>query len=92
MDKYKINICKDFSVDEATEFREKVNELIDKGEKYFQLDFSKCEFVDSTGLGVLVSIHKKCTDLNGELVLCSINNRVLKLFNLTRLDQVFNII
>jgi anti-sigma B factor antagonist len=91
MDKKKIAISKDFSVDEATDFREKVYNLINNGEKYFKLDFSRCEFVDSTGLGVLVSIHKKCGELNGELELCSINNKVMKLFNLTRLDQVFNI-
>lgn len=91
MDKKKITISKDFSVDEATDFRENVYDLIESGEKHFKLDFSKCEFVDSTGLGVLVGIHKKCSELNGELELSSINNKVMKLFNLTRLDQVFNI-
>ncbi|MCT4542746.1 MAG: STAS domain-containing protein [Vallitalea sp.] len=92
MDKRDIIISKDFSVDDATEFREKVYQLINNGERYFVLDFSKCEFVDSTGLGVLVSIHKKCLELNGRLLLSKINKEVMRLFNLTRLDQVFEII
>lgn len=91
MNKQNMLISKDFSVDEATEFRGKVYQLISNGEKHFVLDFSSCEFVDSTGLGVLVGIHKKCMELNGSLELCSINPKVMKLFNLTRLDQVFKI-
>ena len=85
-------IPESFVVDEAAEFRQKVYDLISKGEKHFVLDFSNCTFIDSTGLGVLVSVYKKCAELNGSLKLCSINNtQVLKVFKLTRLDKVFEI-
>lgn len=80
-----------FAVDEAAEFREKINDLMDKGEKHFVLNFNKCTFVDSTGLGVLVSIYKKCEKINGSLKLHSINPQVMKVFKLTRLDKVFQI-
>ena len=80
-----------FAVDEAAEFREKVNDLINKGEKHFVLNFKKCTFVDSTGLGVLVSIYKKCEKINGSFKLNSINPQVMKVFKLTRLDKVFQI-
>lgn len=87
-----ILIPKDFLVDEAMEFRQKIYDLISKGEKHFVLDFSKCTFIDSTGLGVLVSTYKKCIELDGTLKLCSIDNpQVLKIFRLTRLDKVFEI-
>ncbi|SHJ96990.1 STAS domain-containing protein [Paramaledivibacter caminithermalis] len=52
-----ILIPENFAVDEASEFREKLIKLTDKGEKYFSLDFSNCSFIDSTGLGVIVSIY-----------------------------------
>lgn len=86
-----ILIPENFAVDEAAEFRERINNLINKGEKDFVLDFKKCTFVDSTGLGVLVSIYKKCETINGSLKLHSINPQVMKVFKLTRLDKVFKI-
>jgi anti-sigma B factor antagonist len=92
MSELNILMPEDFAVDEAAEFREKINTLISQGEKQFVLDFSKCTFVDSTGLGILVGIYKKCTELNGSLKLRSINSQVIKIFNLTRLDKVFQII
>ena len=85
-------IPENFAVDEASEFREKLMQLINKGENHFDLDFSKCTFIDSTGLGVLVSIYKRCMELDGSFKLHSINNpQVMKVFKLTRLDKVFEI-
>ena len=86
-----IEIPENFAVDEADEFREKLNYLLSNGEKNFVLNFSKCTFIDSTGLGVLVSIYKKCKAVNGTFELHSINQQVMKIFNLTRLDKVFDI-
>lgn len=81
-----------FAVDEAAEFRQKVYELISQGERHFELNFSNCNFIDSTGLGVLVSAYKKCMELEGSFKLCFVNNpQVIKVFKLTRLDKVFAI-
>jgi anti-sigma B factor antagonist len=91
MNELNIEIPENFAVDEADKFREKLNYLINKGEKNFSLNFSKCTFIDSTGLGVLVSTYKKCEQLNGNFKLHSINEQVMKIFNLTRLDKVFDI-
>jgi len=85
-------IPENISVDEAAEFREKVYDLICKGEKHFKLDFKNCSFIDSTGLGVLVSIYKKCKELNGSLTIYKVNNpKVMKIFKLTRLDKALQI-
>jgi len=92
MKEIEIVIPENFAVDEADEFREKLNHLISNGEKHFVLDFSNCSFIDSTGLGVLVSIYKKCMELNGSLKFHSIiNEQVMRVFKLTRLDKVFEI-
>lgn len=92
MNEINMSISENFAVEEAAEFREKVNDLISKGQNSFLLDFSNCTFVDSTGLGVLVGIYKKCKELNGTFKLRSINPQVMKVFKLTRLDKVFQII
>ena len=61
------------------------------GKTDFIFDFSNCDFIDSTGLGALVSIYKKCVEKNGSLKLKSLKPEVDKLFKLTRLDKVFDI-
>ncbi|WP_244169763.1 MULTISPECIES: STAS domain-containing protein [Paenibacillus] len=81
-----------FSVEEASDFREKVKEYIDKGTYSFVLDFSTCAFIDSTGLGVIVSSYKKCVENGGTIKLQSLNANVRKIFELTRLTHVFEIL
>ncbi|MEJ8553172.1 STAS domain-containing protein [Tepidibacter sp. Z1-5] len=91
MSEIKISMPENFAVDEAAEFRQNMNNLIAEGNKNFMLNFSGCTFIDSTGLGVLVGIYKKCNEINGSLILNSINSKVMKIFELTRLDKVFEI-
>lgn len=87
-----ISIPESFTVDEAAEYREKIYNMINSGEKNYILDFRKCTFIDSTGLGVLVGIYKKCAERGGSLKLKSIiDPKVMKIFKLTRLDKVFDI-
>ena len=86
-----ISIPKDFNVEVVADFRIKVNEYIEDGKTDFIFDFSNCDFIDSTGLGALVSIYKKCVEKNGSLKLKSLKPEVDKLFKLTRLDRVFDI-
>ncbi|MGI6227282.1 MAG: STAS domain-containing protein [Peptococcales bacterium] len=81
-----------FSMEEAGVFKEEAYQLLQNGKSKFLVDFSNCNFIDSTGLGMLVAIYKKCAEQGGELSLCSINDtNVLKVFQLTRLDKVFEI-
>jgi anti-sigma B factor antagonist len=86
-----MDIPKDFTVDEVAAFRTKTNKLIEEGNKNFTFNFSQCNFIDSTGLGALVSIYKKCTEKGGSVKLKSLKPEVEKLFKLTRLDKVFEI-
>ena len=86
-----MNIPTDFVVDEVATFRTKINKLIEEGNKNFIFNFSKCDFIDSTGLGAIVSIYKKCVEKGGSIKLKSLKPEVEKLFKLTRLDKVFEI-
>lgn len=81
-----------FSVEEASGFREDVRNYILEGTSSFVLDFGNCRFIDSTGLGVIVSSYKKCVESGGTIRLTRLNDNVLKIFELTRLTNVFEII
>lgn len=86
-----MQIDKIFDVEAADKFRTEVKDIISRGTYNYVLDFSQCTFIDSTGLGVLVSIYKKCSENQGNIILKNLNSDVLKVFKLTRLDKVFTI-
>ena len=88
---FTMNIPKNFVVDEVATFRIKINKLIEEGQKNFIFNFSQCNFIDSTGLGALVAVYKKCAEKGGSIELKSLKPEVEKLFKLTRLDKVFKI-
>ena len=91
MNNVKILIPENFTVNEAAKFRESTYSTIASGKSFFELDFKKCEFIDSTGLGVLVGLLKKCKENDSDIELRNLNANVLKIFHMTRLDQVFTI-
>lgn len=85
-------IPENFAVKEADELKQQCEDALKQGKKDFIFDFRNCKFIDSTGLGVLVSIYKKCRENDGHVKLTSVNNEdVKRVFKLTRLDEIFNI-
>ena len=50
------------------ELRHTVLDEIERGERRFRIDFSHASFIDSSGLGILVSLSKKIREQGGELV------------------------
>src|SRR6478735_4330511 len=73
------------------ELKQLVQEAVDHGEKKFLVDFSKAGYIDSSGLGALVSISKKVREQGGELRLSGLNEDLSSLFELTKLDTLFSI-
>lgn len=79
-------------VNESTILREKMLEYIKQGNFHFLLDLSRLNYIDSSGLGVLVSVHKRIKENNGNLILKGLHGEVKRIFELTRLTKVFDII
>ena len=73
------------------EFKQKVLDALDAGERKFLVDFTQTGYIDSSGLGVLVSLSKKIRDEGGELRLAGLNEDLKTLFELTKLDTLFAI-
>lgn len=90
-DYVRMDIPKDFTVESVADFRLKIRDYMYEGKINFVFNFSKCDFIDSTGLGALVSIYKKCVEKQGTLKLQHLKPEVNELFKLTRLDRVFDI-
>src|SRR4029453_10576022 len=73
------------------ELKQKVLDELEKGEKKFLIDLSQTGYIDSSGLGVLVSLSKKIREQGGELRLANLNEDLKTLFELTKLDTLFKI-
>src|SRR5215211_3081926 len=73
------------------ELKELVQAALDQGERRLLIDFSRTGYIDSSGLGALVSISKKIREAGGELRLSGLNDDLRSLFELTKLDTLFAI-
>lgn len=74
------------------DFKQQIIERIDAGTRKVVIDFASAAYVDSSGLGVLVSLAKRVRESGGQLRLCGLNEDLRVLFELTRLDTVFQIL
>ncbi|HEJ83619.1 MAG TPA: anti-sigma factor antagonist [Desulfobacteraceae bacterium] len=75
---------------QATDFKSAIVDRINDGHTRILLDLSHVDFMDSSGLGAMVSILKTI-GRDGDLLLCGLGNTVESLFKLTRMNRVFRI-
>lgn len=74
----------------AVAFKEAIVREIGENRKALIVDFSKIDFIDSSGLGTLVSLLKMMNG-KGEMALCALNPGIRNMFTLTRMDRIFRI-
>ncbi|MEM8638967.1 MAG: STAS domain-containing protein [Cyanobacteria bacterium P01_G01_bin.54] len=75
----------------AAEFRQEITEYVEQGAKIVLIDFKDVTFMDSSGLGALVLSLKTVRAAKIKMCLCSINDQIKMLFELTSMDRVFEI-
>ena len=71
--------------------QERLVEVIRDGSSSIALDLSQVTFLDSTGLGVLITGLKRCRSADGDLVLVTAQPNVLKVLEITGLNEVFQV-
>jgi len=86
-----INVEGQLIVGNRQELKQKVLEELERGARKFLIDFAGTGYIDSSGLGVLVSLSKKIREQGGELRLANLNEDLRTLFELTKLDTLFRI-
>lgn len=64
---------------------------IEAGTRRFVVDFAMTGYIDSSGLGILVSLSKKVREVDGQFRLASLNDDLRTLFELTKLNTLFDI-
>ncbi len=78
-------------VSNRQELKQKMLEELEGGARKLLVDFTQTGYIDSSGLGVLVSLSKKIREQGGALRLAGLNDDLRTLFELTKLDTLFQI-
>jgi anti-sigma B factor antagonist len=86
-----LEVAGEIDVYTAPKLREKLIELVNEGSYHLVVDLEKVDFLDSTGLGVLVGGLKRVRNHDGSLELVCTQDKILKIFRITGLTKVFPI-
>jgi anti-sigma B factor antagonist len=86
-----VEVDGELTVANRERFKQVVLERIAAGERRFLMDFGESSYIDSTGLGALVSLSRKIREAGGRLRLTGLNEDLRTLFELTKLDTVFDL-
>ena len=90
-DRYLITVSGEVDLATSPELDTAIIAAIDSGATSVVIDLTDVSFMDSSGLGVIVRALKRCREAENDLDLVITNERVLKVFGITGLDQVIPI-
>lgn len=86
-----VDVKGEIDVYTAPKLREKLIELVSEGSYNVVVNLEGVDFLDSTGLGVLVGALKRVKAHDGSLALVCTQDKILKIFKITGLTKVFPI-
>ncbi len=74
---------------ESYAIKEEVKKLLESGERKFLLNMDKVTFVNSTGIGIIVTAYTSITNAQGVMKICNANEKVSRVMMITKLLTVF---
>ena len=77
--------------DEVLRFRDRMQKLIESGQRSIIINLAQVDYVDSTGLGTLVMCYTKLQRLNGKVGLLNLTRRSIELLVMTKLTTIFEV-
>lgn len=80
----------EFDVDCADELKPQLVRFFEGNKKYLMIDISKIDYVDSSGLGLLVGAVRTCNQ-GQRIFILGPSTRVSRALEITGLDRIFNI-
>jgi len=80
-----------FDATVADQFKESVQQLCEKGLSNFVIDMSDVSYIDSSGLGSIITFLRKIRLAKGDIKVASLSDKVRSIFQLTRFHRVIEI-
>ncbi|MFC5382353.1 anti-sigma factor antagonist [Aquipuribacter nitratireducens] len=90
-DRTVVEVGGEIDVYTAPQLRSQLNDAVADGARHIVVDMTGTDFLDSTGLGVLVGGLKRVRTMDGDLELVCSSEKILKVFRITGLTKVFTI-
>ncbi len=90
-DRPRLEVSGEIDVFTSPALREELYGLIDDGADTIVIDCSQMDFIDSSGLGVLVGALKRIRERGGDFELLGLNPSTRKVFEITGLTKLFTI-
>lgn len=73
------------------ELKEAIEKVISEGNIHIGIDLRNVNLINSSGLGILISCLTKVKSQNGSMVIFNLNDKLMKIFQITKLNVVFDI-
>ncbi len=90
-DRWEVKIMGEVDINTSSEVREKLEAILEEKERSMIINAEELDYIDSTGLGMLIGVVKRLKAKDLELILARPQASVLKLFRLTGLDKIIRI-
>ncbi len=81
-----------FDVSNMKEIKKSIDNEINRKNSNIIIDFSRVNFIDSSGLSVVIGTFKKLKSIRGQLRLCGLKSQPLQLLRITQLHKIFTVI
>ena len=88
MNQWKLEVKGEIDVFTAKNLREKIKDIYNEKQKDIILDFKQLNYIDSTGLGVIIGAYGRMKEKNNNLIIINAKQNVLKLLTITGLDKI----
>ncbi len=75
----------------ASQLKETLNDMVSSKAEDVIVDASELDYIDSTGLGVLIGILKRLKQQEKDIYILNARQNVKKLFSITGLDKIFKV-
>ncbi|MGX4601665.1 STAS domain-containing protein [Faecalimicrobium sp. JNUCC 81] len=86
-----INLEGELDVSTADKLKEYLHGLVEQEVVDMRINLSSLEYIDSTGLGVMISVLKKLRTNDKEIYIINPKSNVKKIFTITGLDKIFKV-
>ncbi|SCI28560.1 MULTISPECIES: STAS domain-containing protein [unclassified Romboutsia] len=88
---WNISLEGELDVSTSDKLKECLHSLADKEMLDMKINLENLDYIDSTGLGVMIGVLKKLKVGNKEIYIVNPKNNVRKIFNITGLDKIFKV-
>ncbi len=88
---WRVSLSGEIDIYNAPELKTSLLRIIDQNKGNIQIDCTNLKYIDSTGLGVLISALRRVKDYNGTITIKNLKPYIYKIFTITGLDKVFTI-